>query len=299
MPSDVQPAGDWVRDTQVEADPDHPGRFRTDVPESWNVFSLFGGVSFGVALRAAQAAVGRDDLRPVSASGVFVAPVPSGPLTLDTDVLRDGRTGSQVTVDLRVGDSDQRAGGSERDGVALRLNAMFGVDHDSPFDFQDAEFPAEAGQPDDWDPPPPREPDDPFAELNYHKQTDWRPCIGQPPWELTRAEPARAAAWLRVLKEPTLADGTIDPLVLCCYGDALGPAVGQAIGHRPQNEFFFVTLDLSIRFVATPSTPWALQYMRAWECTAGYSTGTCELWGEDRRLLGIAIQTARLRQFTG
>src|SRR5258708_39673853 len=78
------------------------GSLHADIPEGWKVVYVFGGVTMYTALRAMQEALGRPELALVTANAIFVAPVPPGPVTIDVEVLRDGRTASQVAADLRV-----------------------------------------------------------------------------------------------------------------------------------------------------------------------------------------------------
>src|SRR5438552_17200845 len=98
------PAGpsDLVADTVLTRDADLPGRYHADIPDDWKVMYVFGGVSMYAALRAMREALARPDLDLVTANAIFLAPVPPGPITIDVEVLRDGRTASQVAADLRV-----------------------------------------------------------------------------------------------------------------------------------------------------------------------------------------------------
>jgi acyl-CoA thioesterase len=283
--SDPLADGDALADLALTADGERPGRYHGTVTDSWRIFQAFGGVTFAMAPRAALEHLGREDLDPIAASAVYCAPVPPGPVTIDVEVLRDGRSAAQVGADLRV---------VGREGTALRLQATFGQAQDHGLAFTDTAFPTEAGAPDEWDPPPPRPTDDPFADLPFHRQTDWRPCIGHPPWDQTFPPgPARAGAWTRLLRPPIHPDGRFDPIGLCIHGDSIGSAMGQAIGSA--QDFFVLTLELSLRFVRAQRSPWVLQHMRAWEATAGYGCGTTELWDSDHRLLAIANQVAKLR----
>ena len=87
-------AGDFARDTDVWPDESVAGRYHADLPEAWRVFYAFGGASMAVALRAAQRAIGRDDLHPITATAAFVSPVPCGPMVIDTEaakILGEGR----------------------------------------------------------------------------------------------------------------------------------------------------------------------------------------------------------------
>jgi len=277
--------GDALADTALTADPEHPGHYHATVTESWRIFQAFGGITFGIAHRAALEHVDRPDLAPVTASAVFCAPVPPGPVTVEAEVLRNGRTAAQVVADLRV---------PGRDGTALRLQATFGRPQTHDLTFTDAVFPDDAGSPEDWAPPPPRPDDDPFGDIAFHRQTDWLFCIGEQPWDgAFPPGPARAGAWTRLLRPPVRTDGTYHPVGLCVHADSIGSAMGQALGG--ERDFFVLTLELGVRFVAPQRSPWVLQHMRAWEATDGYGSGMTELWDTDRRLLAIATQTAKLR----
>src|SRR3954449_12505795 len=121
-------------DTALTPDPDVAGRFHATIPDDWKVVYIFGGVSMYTALRAMREALGRPELTLVTANAIFLAPVPPGPVTVDVEVLRDGRTASQVAADLRV------------DGkIALRAHGVFGIAHDTELGFQDVQFPAVPG----------------------------------------------------------------------------------------------------------------------------------------------------------
>jgi acyl-CoA thioesterase len=288
---ELAPPGDFLTDTALAADPAHPGRFRGEIPTAWQVFSAFGGVSMAVGLRGIELALGRPDLRPVTTSATFCAPVPCGPVVVDATVLRDGRSAAQGASDLRVPGSE---------GVAQRMHATFGVDRASPYAFLDARMPT-VPPPAECDPPPAqRPPDDPFPKINYHDQTEWRPALPTRAWdvEVQRATkgPAETASWFRLLKEPRLNDGTYDWAALLVPADILGPAVGRAVGAYDEVEPFFVlSLEIGVRFVARPETDWILQHCRASVAADGYATGDAHLWSEDGALLAIATQTAYLR----
>jgi acyl-CoA thioesterase len=98
-------------------------------------------------------------------------------------------------------------------------------------------------------------------------------------------------SWVRLLEsEPHL-------LALAVHGDVLGPAVGRAIGPR-DDPFMVLSLEIGIRFVRVPVTPWVLQEIEAWHVGDGYATGPARLWDENGDLCAIATQTAHLRRFT-
>ena len=111
-------AHDLRADTALTPDPTRAGRFHANIPDAWKVVYVFGGVSMYAALRAMDEALDRPDLPLVTANAIFISPVPPGPITIDVDVLRNGRGASQVAADLRVPGSES---------PALRVHGVFGV----------------------------------------------------------------------------------------------------------------------------------------------------------------------------
>jgi len=275
-----------VADTVLTPDAGVRGRYHADIPDDWKVVYVFGGVTMYAALRAMREALRRPELRLVTANAIFIAPVPPGPVTIDVEVLRDGRTASQMAADLRV------------DGkLALRVHGVFGVAHDLDHGFLDVRFP-EVPHPADVEPPPPADDRMPFGHINFHDQTDWRPVSGVPlDREAFRAGPARCQIWTRLLEEPTLPEGGYDPLALAIHGDVIGPAVGAGLGPIDA-PFMVLSLEIGIRFVATPVSPWVLQEIEAWHVGDGYATGPARLWDEAGNLCAIATQTANMRLFS-
>lgn len=292
------PEGDLLADIDVQADPERPGRYTLELSPAWNVFYTFGGVSMAAALRAAQRALTRDDLVPQSAHAVYLSPVGAGPVEIDVDVTRDGRTAANVCADMRqVG----------HEGVDLRLLATFGQRHDTHIAYGGVEFPADVLMPDACptrpDPAEFSEARNPFPAINFHQQHDWRPALAGFSWaeswgSVEPAEP-RFASWFRLYNEPRLADGTIDPIAYCVPADMLGPAIGRKAGPMSDDNppFLILSLEINLQFFATTSADWILQHVVSQWAGDGYAYGTTELWDDQRRLIGMATQRARLRAF--
>ena len=260
-------------DTTLTPDPANPRRFHANIPEDWKVRFVFGGVSMFAALRAMQETLARDDLPLVTANAIFIAPVAPGPITIDVDMLRSGRSASQVAADLRVPGADS---------PALRVHGVFGVAHDTDLSFQELRFP-EVPPPGAVAPPPDRP--NPFGTINFHQQTDWRPVSSFDDYGK-----GHFLCWVR------LREGEPDLLSLTVHGDVLGPAVGRALGPlEARGMFMSLSLEIGIRFVRAPVTPWVLQEIEAWHVGDGYATGPARLWDESGRLCAIATQTAHLR----
>src|SRR5262249_51925036 len=246
-----------------------------EIPEDWKVVYVFGGVSMYAALRAMQEALGRPDLDLVTANAIFLAPVPPGPITVDVEVLRNGRRASQVAADLRVPGVE---------GVALRAHGVFGAAHDTDLEHQEVVFP-EVSLPVDTPIPDITRPN-PFGVIPFHQQTEWRPVS-----PLDDPGKGQFLSWVRLI------EGDPHLLALAVHGDVLGPAVGRAIGPQ-EHPYMGLSLEIGIRFVRTPVTNWLLQEIEAWHIGDGYATGPARLWDENGNLCAIATQTAHLRRLT-
>ena len=286
--------GNLLRDTSLVPDDDQKGRYVGSIPEAWRVVYAFGGVTMTAALRAMETHLDRPDLQLVTANAIFCAPVPCGPVAVDVEVLRNGRSASQVGSNLFVPGTD---------GVALRTHGVFGKPHDTDLAFEDIAFPSDVAMPDDCEPAPPRPLDDPWPEINFHAQTDWLPALPFERWD-TEPDPttrppvgqrARFAAWTRLKVAPLRPDGSYDMLALAVPSDSIGGAIGQGLAGKVRN-FMSLSLEIGIRFIRPPEGPWVLQHMRCWQCGDGYATGPTELWDASGNLLAIAQQTAHLRR---
>jgi acyl-CoA thioesterase len=291
------PAGDLLTDIDVRPDPALPGRFTIELSPAWNIFYTFGGVTMATALRAAQRGLGRDDLVPLAANAVFCSPVGQGAVELDVRIIRDGRTAANVQVDTR------QAGHT---GTDMCLLATFGERHDTPLHYRGIEFPADVLPveqcPTRPDPGEFSEARNPFPPVNFHQQNDWRPALAGFKWEegwgSVGPQDARFASWFRLLKEPRLADGTIDPVSHCVPADMLGAAVGRGLGPVAQDmPFMVLSLEINLQFFAPTDSAWILQHVVSQHAGDGYAYGTTELWDEHRELVAMATQRARLRPF--
>ena len=289
----IEPA-DLLRDIDVQPVADVDARYELDIPPDWNVFYTFGGVTMAAALRAAERAIDRPDLTPLTAHAIYCAPIQAGAVEIDVDVMRNGRTAAQASVDLRQ---------KGHEGVDVRLLTTFGQRFDSPLEYHGLEFPddvlppeAVAGRPSIDEIA--MDEDNPFARINYHQQTEWRPALEGWDWTDGWREPGdgRAASWFRLRKEPRLPDGRIDPVSLCVPADSVGSAVGRAVGHLLGGQpFLILSLEIDLQIFAETSSAWLLQNVTAQHAADSYAYGTTEIWDLDHRLIAIATQRARLR----
>ena len=299
-PPDDVPAGDLLADIDAAPVAGRAHRGALELSPAWNVFYAFGGTTMAATVRAAERTVDRPDLHLLTATATFCSPVPHGPVALEGRLLRDGRSAAQAVAELHTGDPDAGR------GPALHVTAVFGDRRPIHVDYVDLVFPDDAPPPEECpdalaEGDAPGEGDNPFQPINFHRQIEWRPAIGSSPASRTWVPgPARYGAWMRFRREPRRADGTLDPVALAVPGDSLGGAVWQRLGpFGPDNPPFLVlSLEITLHVLADTDTTWLFQHVRCHHARDGYAVGTTELWDLDRRLVGLAVQRARLRPFT-
>jgi acyl-CoA thioesterase len=254
--------------TVLTTDSVNPLRCRAHISDEWAVESLYGGLLMHVALRAMTDALCRPDLSVLTATALFLAPVPAGPVVIDIDVLRVGRTTAQLAARVGVPDST---------GAAVHVHGVFGSKRSADLAFQPVRCPVV--------PPPDAvavRRHSPLVHVNFDDRSEWRPISGIDDPKLDKI-----VAWER------LRVGEPDLLSLTLHSDFLGLAVQQ------QGPFIVLSLDLAVRFIATPATSWVLQEMEAWHVGDGYATGPGRLWDEHGRLCAIVNQTGQLRPMPG
>lgn len=285
--------GDILRDTSPAPVPGIEGRYVGAIPEAWRIFYAFGGATMAMALRAAAAEVRRDDLDLVSTDATFCQAVPCGPVAVHVEVLRQGRSAAQAIVRLWALDPSAPDPTGPA-GSDLVVTCVFGSRRPAAFSFVGATAPDVAG-PDECAPRQQLDPDSPFARIPYHAQTEFRltgPSIG---WgqQFPPGEP-RSSSWFRFRTPPLLDDGRWEPATLALPGDILGPAVHAGAGSEP-GPFLVISLQISLQFVAEVRTEWVLQHTRAHAVADGYASGTAALFDQDRRLVVVATQCAKLQ----
>lgn len=286
--------GDILRDTRPDAVEGIDGRHRAYIPDAWRIFHAFGGSTMAVALRAAAAEVARDDLELVSADATFCQAVPCGPVAVQVEVLRQGRSGAQALARLWALDPDDPSARGPV-GNDLVVTCVFGVrDHDSPFSFVGA-VPPEVPGPDECGERPVPDDDSPFSRIPYHSQTEFRPTGPTLRWgeEFPPGDPV-SSSWFRFRVPPVDDAGRWEPATLALPGDILGPAVHAGAGSGA-GAFLVLSLQISLQLVADVRTDWLLQETEAHVADHGYAAGTARLWDEGRRLVAVATQCAKLR----
>jgi acyl-CoA thioesterase len=265
-----------------------PGRYESRIDEAWNLRPLpQGGVVTALALRAMAAEL--DDpaqpLRTLHTS--FAAQVADGPVSIDVDLLRRGRSMSHLRAEVR---NPEASRGHLTTGI-------FGAGREG-YEFTDLVPPADVPPPDQCpsfrDPVP--DGVEPFEPIPFWDQlVEGRAVIGHPPWEDFVPDRAEHAAWHRFDEPPFLDDGTVDPLSLVVLADMMPGAVAEKVG-RQGREWFAPSVDLTVHLLDQCRSSWVLAHNRARWAGDGYCSSDMALWdyGEDGtrtpRLVAYATQ---------
>jgi acyl-CoA thioesterase len=274
--------------TALEAAGD--GRFTGHIDEAWNLRPLpQGGAVTAIALRAMQAAL--DDpaqtVRTLHTS--FVAQVAHGPVEVDVEVLRRGRSMSHLRAEVRNP-------GRERGHLTT---AIFGGTREG-FHFTDLAPPLDVAPPDEcvsYRDGPPEGIELPFEPMPFWEQlVEGRPVIGHPPWEQYVPERAERANWHRFDEPPVRSDGTVDPLSLAVLVDTMPGAVGEKVAPTDDRPWFAPSIDLTVHLLEDCRSPWVLAHNTARHAGGGYASADMALWDygpdhdQEPRLVAYATQ---------
>lgn len=258
--------------TQVRAA--GPGRFTAEVSAVWDLAVVpQGGVIAAIAARAMEAALDNGQhLR--SIHGVFASPVPSGPLEIDVEVLRSGRSVSQALADVRAPGADH----------GFHALAAFGHDRAGPgTPFVGIEAPVV--------PPPedcPRFRDGPPAEVDWPVRPpfpfwaevlDGRAALGHAPWDPEPRGAAENASWMRFDQPPHDGAGAFDELALLVVADMMPGSVFEVMPYRPdESSWFAPSIDLTVHLRSVPSGEWIFTHNIAHWLEDGYASAECRIW---------------------
>ena len=263
------------------------GRYEAAVDEAWGLRPLpQGGIVTAIALRAMADALADPGQRLRTLHTTFVAQVGAGPVTIDVEVLRRGRSMTHVRGEVANA-------GSSRGHITT---AVFGWARPG-FAFTDLAPPDVAGPlecPSYRDPPPPGVPA--FEPMPFWtERVEGRAALGHAPWATYTPDRAERAMWYRFDEPPFLDDGSIDPLALVVLADTMPGAVGEKVG--PQDRMWFSpSVDLTVHLLDDCRSPWVLAHNRARPAGDGYASADMALWdcgtdGTDpARLVAYATQ---------
>ena len=258
--------------SSTDLEPLGGGRYRAQLAEAWVLaMACQGGLLAALAGRAAEAELGTGQpLR--SIHGLFVRPVAPGPVDVTVEVLRRGRSMSQVRAEVRSAD----------DHAGYEALAVFGGPRAMGFAFTELvppEVPAPDACPAFHDPPPPEAGIEWDGPLPFWRDVlEGRAARGTPPWIDSPTGPAEVVDWFRFhAGDPVVPDGSMDPLGLLVMADVMPGAVFQG-RPRPAERLFAPSVDLSVQLFG-PATPgWILAHARAHHAGDGYASAEMALW---------------------
>ena len=256
------------------------GRYRATLDHSWDLIPLPQGgviVSFGLRAAAAEIADAAHELR--TCTTVFAGQVAAGELEIGVDVLRHGRSATQVAVSVR--NAGAAAGAS--------ILAVFGSRRRGPtfVDVQMPEVPRPGDCPSYRDPPPPGV--ETFASRPFWERVEGRPALGHAPWDDYVPAGSDVATWVRFDDPPLLDDGALDPLGVLTLADRMPGCVGEKIG--PGREPWFApSADLTVHLFEPARTEWLLAHDRARWADDGWASAEAMLWDENGVLVAYATQ---------
>lgn len=217
----------------------------------------------------------------------FVAPVSHGAVDIDVEILRRGRSMSQLRAEVRNpaaarGHTTDAVFGSPRRGFEFTgLAPPIGF---VPLD-QARSF---------WDPPPPGT--EPFIPAPFWQHLEGRAALGHAPWEDYQPGPAENGTWYRIDEPPMLADGTLDPLALIVIADTMPGAVAEKLGPQQRHGWFGPSIDLTFHLLDSCRSEWVFAHNLARHAADGYASVDMALWdfgpdGKDEgRLVAYATQ---------
>lgn len=264
------------------------GRYRGFITDEWVLRPMpQGGIVTAMALRAAQADLDHPEQTVRTMHTAFVGQVASGPVEIEVEVLRRGRSMSHARAEVRNP-------GAERGHLTT---AVFGAERRG-FSFTDLEPPGERTPPADCpsfrDPVP--EGVEPFPPTPFwDRVVEGRALTGHPPWEDYVPDRAEHVTWYRFDAPPRLDDGSLDPLGLPVLADTMPGAAAEKLGPG-QREWFAPSVDLALHVLEPWRSPWVLAHNRARHAGEGYASADISLWdcGHDGtgepRLVAYATQ---------
>lgn len=291
-PGDLAGSRETAFEQQMDltSDPSVPGRYRVEVSPEWNCPAIpHGGIMAALAARGIALELGEDIARGMklrSATTVFAARVPAGPVTIDVNVLRRGRSMSQATATVTADAADGSGAGHTTMAVFGRPRQGFEFTDLTPpnvpgprscTSFRDA-LPEETSL---------REPFPTYPI--WEKMVEQRAALGHPPWEEFVPATSECAVWYRFDEPPVLADGTLDPLALVTLCDTMPQSVRERVGATVQ-DWYPPSADLTVHLLGEARSEWILAHKRARRSHDGYASLEIGLWDPTEGLVAHGSQ---------
>jgi acyl-CoA thioesterase len=249
-----------------------PYHYEGAVDEEWNLRPLpQGGIVTALALRAMADTLDNDAERLRTLHTAFVAQVADGPVVIETELLRRGRSMSHLRAEVKNPDA-------ARGHVTT---AIFGTTRRG-FDFTDLAPPTEIPRPEDctsFREPPPEDLDWVYRDTMpfWDSHVEGRSVFGHAPWDRYEPDRAERIMWYRFDEPPFLDDGTMDPFALVVLADTMPGAVGERVGSS-QRDWFAPSIDLTVHLLDDCRSPWLLAHNRARHAGDGYASADMALW---------------------
>jgi len=271
--------------TTLDPDGAVPGRYHGVVDDHWKLAVVpQGGIVAAVAARAMARELAAPEQPLRSFTAVFAGQVAVGPVEIDVQILRRGRSLSQLTTTVR------------NPGAAAGLTAVavFGAVRPG-FSFTDRPFPAgldvPAAYPSMRDPWPDDVEPRRFDPMPFWEEVvETRFITGHPPWEDYVPTSSEQLYWTRFDAPPIAGDGNLDPLGLLVLADAMPGAVGERMGNDSP-PWFGPSADLTFHWFGHTRSDWLLVRNQARHAGDGYASVDAELWDPTSgTLVGYATQ---------
>ena len=264
------PAGSTFEfDRAIAVEPVSPGRYHAQLSPDWAIAgTTHGGYLLAVATRAAMELAGPGHDHPIAVSAAYPERAPSGPVEVEVELLRGGRSTSVLRSRLV-------AGGTVRLEALVTAGRLNGdLLHPGP---SSPAMPPEADCP--VAPPVLGPLLDRLVERLDPATTGF--ATGQP------AGIGELRAWVR------FADGREpDPLSMILFGDCLAPPTFDL----PQVQLGWVpTLQLSVFVRAVPAPGPLVIRTVARSVGSGAVDETCDIWDATGRHVAVAHQLAAVR----
>jgi len=276
--------GIFAKDVVVERIGD--GRYAASLDHSWDLVTVpQGGVVASFGLRAASAEVSDPGQALRTCTTIFAGQVVAGDLEVTTEVLRQGRSATQVMATVRnrgrdSGTTTVAVFGSPRRGPSF-------VDIVPPSVSAPMQCPSYRDEP-----PPGVESSDPWP---FWTRIEGRAALGHAPWEKYEPTGSDVGTWLRFDDPPVLADGALDPLGVITLADRMPGSVGERLGHDG-DPWFAPSADLTVHLFTPARTTWLLAHDRARWAGDGWASAETTLWDETGNAVAYATQ---MMIFTG
>jgi acyl-CoA thioesterase len=270
--------GSFAEDVVVE--PITAGRYRADLRHDWDLVALpQGGVIASLALRAAGLEVDDPEQGLRTSTTVFAGQTAAGALEIDVQILRRGRSATQVLSTIR----------NEGAQAGATVLAVFGSSRQGPsfLDVAPPVVPPPASCPSYRDPAPVGSERPP--PLPFWTRIEGRAALGHPPWEEHVPTSSDVATWLRFDHPPRMHDGSLDPLGILTLADRMPGCIGEKTGHGGP-PWFAPSADLTVHFLEPLHSEWLLAHDRARWADDGWASAESFLWDESGTLVAYATQ---------